>query len=221
MARITLGYWKMRGIAQPIRLLLGYKKVNFVDEIYELGDAPDYDNSCWMDLKYKCGLCFPNLPYLIDGNVKITQCNAIMAYLGRKFQMDGETEKEKIRIDMIMNQAADLRNAFITLAYRSNVDNFEGKSERYKKKLHTNLGLYNNFLGNDHTWFAGEKLTIADFMMYEYFDQHRLFDERLFDSFKRLQEFMQEFEELPEMKEFLPSEECFKGDIFGKMALIR
>ena len=37
--------------------------------------------------KFKLGLDFPNLPYLIDGSHKITQSNAILCYLGRKHHM--------------------------------------------------------------------------------------------------------------------------------------
>nr|AAB19398.1 glutathione S-transferase subunit Yb5 [mice, liver, Peptide, 37 aa] [Mus sp.] len=37
-----------------------------------MGVAPDYDRSQWLE-KFKLGLDFPNLPYLIDGSHKITQ----------------------------------------------------------------------------------------------------------------------------------------------------
>ena len=47
-------------------------------------------------MKFKLGLDFPNLPYLIDGNIKVTQSNAILRYLGRKFGLDGKTEADKV-----------------------------------------------------------------------------------------------------------------------------
>jgi len=31
---ITLGYWAIRGLGHPIRLLLSYTGVNFVDKAY-------------------------------------------------------------------------------------------------------------------------------------------------------------------------------------------
>ena len=31
----VLGYWKMRGLAQPIRFLLAYLKVNYKEQVYE------------------------------------------------------------------------------------------------------------------------------------------------------------------------------------------
>uniref|UniRef100_A0A8C6D395 glutathione transferase n=1 Tax=Moschus moschiferus TaxID=68415 RepID=A0A8C6D395_MOSMO len=52
-----------------------------------VGDAPDYDRSQWLNEKYKLGLDFPNLPYLIDGTHKLTQSNAILRYIARKHNM--------------------------------------------------------------------------------------------------------------------------------------
>ena len=50
-----------------------YLDVDFVDKLYEVGEAPGYDRSCWYDVKYTLGLEFPNLPYLIDGDIKLTE----------------------------------------------------------------------------------------------------------------------------------------------------
>nr|XP_038959756.1 glutathione S-transferase Mu 3-like isoform X2 [Rattus norvegicus] len=49
------------------------------------------------------------LPYLIDGSHKITQSNAILRYLGRKHNLCGETEEERIRVDTLENQVMDTR----------------------------------------------------------------------------------------------------------------
>lgn len=55
-----------------------YLNVDFEDTLYETGDAPDYDKSCWTDVKETLGLEYPNLPYLIDGDTKLTETVAIM-----------------------------------------------------------------------------------------------------------------------------------------------
>uniref|UniRef100_A0A3Q3WT83 glutathione transferase n=1 Tax=Mola mola TaxID=94237 RepID=A0A3Q3WT83_MOLML len=49
--------------------------------------TPDYDKSGWFGVKNKLGLDFPNLPYLVDGDKKIVQSNAIMRYIARKHNM--------------------------------------------------------------------------------------------------------------------------------------
>ena len=78
------------------------------------GPAPGFDKSCWFDNKFSLGLDFPNLPYYVDGDVKVdnsenfkyhylssnhlhlhinsltldeqvTQSNAILRFIARKY----------------------------------------------------------------------------------------------------------------------------------------
>ena len=51
----VLGYWKIRGLAQPIRLLLGYAEAEFEDKIYECGDGPEFNRECWLKEKFTLG----------------------------------------------------------------------------------------------------------------------------------------------------------------------
>ena len=39
--------------------------------------APDFDKSCWFDNKFSLGFDFPNLPYFIDRDIKLTQVTFI------------------------------------------------------------------------------------------------------------------------------------------------
>ncbi len=72
----TLGYWDIRGRAQPIRFLLKYAGVEFNDKRYELGPGSSMAeiqsiNKHWLPDKFNLGLDFPNLPFYIDGDVKV------------------------------------------------------------------------------------------------------------------------------------------------------
>lgn len=82
-----LGYTNVRGLAQSIRNLLTYKGVNYEDKQYYTCPTPPYDRAEWTKDKPCLGLKFPNLPYFIDGDVKMTQTVAILRYLGRKYDM--------------------------------------------------------------------------------------------------------------------------------------
>uniref|UniRef100_A0AAR2K109 glutathione transferase n=1 Tax=Pygocentrus nattereri TaxID=42514 RepID=A0AAR2K109_PYGNA len=115
---MKLAYWDIRGLAQPIRLLLEYTGTKYEEKVYSCGEAPNYDKSCWFEEKAKLQMDFPNLPYLEDGDRKIVQSNAIMRYIARKHNLCGETEDEKIRVDILENQAMDFRNGFVILCYR-------------------------------------------------------------------------------------------------------
>ena len=81
----TLGYWAIRGLASQIRYQMVYQGIDFNEDIYEQGDAPDYSRDSWTNAKHSLGLEFPNLPYLIHEDVKITETQAIMKYLANQF----------------------------------------------------------------------------------------------------------------------------------------
>ncbi|XP_047132964.1 glutathione S-transferase Mu 5 isoform X1 [Hydra vulgaris] len=214
-----LGYWKIRGLAQPIRLLLGYTKTDFVDKTYESGDAPEYDRTSWLSVKYTLGLDFPNLPYFIDGDVKLTQSNAIIQYIARKNNMDGNTEKEKYRIDMMVNELVDFRTGFVTLCYRTKPEDLDQAVKDYKTNVQPRLKLFEDFLG-DFPFLAGDKLTFVDFIFYELLDIHKVFQEDILASFPKLEAFVKRFEAIPEIHDFMKSDKFFKGPLNNKMALI-
>jgi len=60
-----LGYWKIRGLAQPIRNLMSYAGVEFNEKRYELPDDKDYAKvtECFQKDKLNLGIDFANLPY--------------------------------------------------------------------------------------------------------------------------------------------------------------
>jgi hypothetical protein len=83
--RPTLGYWKIRGMAAALRYQLAYCGVDFKQDLYEQGDAPDFSRQTWLSKKEKLGLDYPNLPYFIDGDFKMTETSAIHQYIADKW----------------------------------------------------------------------------------------------------------------------------------------
>ncbi|KAK8739209.1 hypothetical protein OTU49_003533 [Cherax quadricarinatus] len=209
----VLGYWNIRGLAQPIRLLLEYTGTEFEDKFYVCGPAPDYDKSCWFDIKEDLGLDFPNLPYYIDGDVKITQSNAILRYISRKHDLVGKTEEEKIRVDILENQAMDFRNGFVRLCYLE----FNLQKQRYLDALPKTIKTFSEFLGT-RPWFAGDNITFVDFLMYELLDQHLQLDDTCLKNAKNLQEFQKRFEDLEPIKKYMASPRFMKAPLNNKMA---
>ena len=63
---------------------------------------------------------FPNLPYLIDGDLKMTQSNAIIRHLGRKFGLTGASVEEMAKVDIILEEGMDFR--CLLLVYLSEFD---------------------------------------------------------------------------------------------------
>ncbi|XP_072537313.1 glutathione S-transferase Mu 3-like [Salminus brasiliensis] len=95
---------------------------------------------------------FPNLPYFEDGDRKISQSNAIMRYIARKHNLCEETEDEKVRVDILENQAMDFRNGFVMLCYMN-----DDKKQSYLETLQGVLKQFSDFLG-ERKWFAGDNV---------------------------------------------------------------
>ena len=55
--------------------------------------------------------------YKITGDVKLTESNAIIRYIARKHGLDGKTETERVRIDMMENLSLSLYMEFARVAY--------------------------------------------------------------------------------------------------------
>ena len=113
--KIVLGYWKIRGLAQPVRYLLEYIEHPWDDVTYEQGDAPTYSIECWTSVKNTLGLDFPNIPYLIDPNenVNITDTLAIMTYLCTQYapELLGSTIEVRAETDMLYSHLKDAKQA--------------------------------------------------------------------------------------------------------------
>ncbi|KAF8777980.1 glutathione S-transferase Mu 1-like [Argiope bruennichi] len=209
MGKPILGYWDLRGLAEPIRFLLHYKKVDFEDKRYA------FDTDGWQKDKFNLGLDFPNLPYYIDGDTKLTQSTAILRYVARKYGLDGKDDDQKLRVSIAEQQIVDLRWGLILLVIRSDY-NDNAKAE-FVKKIPDMLKLWENFIG-DQKYLTGDDITYVDFMAYDTFDFYRLFHAEALDEFPKLRAFQNRIKSLPELQEYLSSSTYKKWPIFGPMA---
>jgi len=204
MAPVVLGYWGLRGLGAPIRYLLEY-----VGDKYEYKNWSDVPEPGWFGEKQNLGLEFPNLPYLIDGNTKLTQSYAILKYLGRKHKLDATDEKGRQELDQLEGVLGDLRVRWGMFCYMA------ADFEADKKKLHDEsftpvLKQLDQHLA-DKTYLVGDKLTWLDFAFFELFDvANKLFDGHLLDQFANLKKFHQTVANLKGVKEFLASGKQFE-----------
>lgn len=196
-------------------MILAYTETAFEDCKYAYGPAPDFDRSAWLKVKNTLGLDFPNLPYYIEDNVKLTQSVAIMRYLARKHKLDPETEQDRIRADLVEQQIIDIRGGFAKMCYNPD---FEKLKEEYLKGLPGILKALSDFLGK-RQWFASQdKLTYVDFLAYETLDHHRELAPDCLNEFQNLKEFAERFEGLSTIKKYMQSSDFLKFPINGDMA---
>ncbi|RWS25455.1 glutathione S-transferase Mu 1-like isoform X2 [Leptotrombidium deliense] len=215
MSKLVLGYWDLRGLTEPIRYLLHYADVDFEDKRYTVGPAPEFDTSEWTNEKNTLGLDFPNLPYIIEGDLKLSQSTAILRYLARKYKLVGETEEETIRLDLAEQQLVDVRTGLVKVAYSGS--EYEKNREEYLKTLPEKLELLSKFLG-DRKFILGDKLTYVDFLLYEVLDFHRLFEATSLNAYENLKSYLERFEALPAIEKYMKSGKFSRLPVFGPMA---
>ena len=106
----VLGYWDIRGQAQAIRYQLVFQGITFEDFYYNHTTDRESRND-WLTQKAVSGLDFPNLPYFIDGDFKITEHMAIHRYIAQKWmpQLLGKDLEQKAKVDMLAGVLWDLK----------------------------------------------------------------------------------------------------------------
>jgi len=173
--KMEVGYWSIRGLGAPLRMICYYAEADFEPVLHEIeakeggGWSADWFSKVKPGLAEKNALI--NLPYIVDGDVVVTQSNACMIYLGRKFNLNGKNETEAIRVDQTLCQVFDLRNDAVKLFYSSEeqveqgLDNFLGNVSKHYNKL-------NDFMAQNKTKFlASDEPTVPDFHFFELIDQ--------------------------------------------------
>ncbi|GBN57164.1 Glutathione S-transferase Mu 1 [Araneus ventricosus] len=212
MGKPILGYWDLRGRGEPIRYLLHYKEVDFEDKRYP-ADAVGFEE--WQRDKFSLGFDFPNLPYYIDGDIKLTQSIAIVRYLGNKLGLDGKTDEQKRRVLVAEQQSVDFRDKLRAFVVGSEYEK-TGK-EAFLKSVQPMFQLWEKFLG-DRKFLAGDDVTYVDFLVLENLDYYRLFHETILDDYPSVKAYFGRMKNLPELQEYKKSPVCRPWPIFGPMA---
>ena len=127
---------------------------------YEQGD--DLNREAWTSVKFTLGMDFPNLPYFIDGDFKMSETMPIHQFIADKWMPEllGKDAQTRATVNMIANVIGDLKNAVTRPCYTTgNIEEITGKMEEMLPKI---VG----FLGNNK-FLTGDAVTWVDFYFVE------------------------------------------------------
>lgn len=212
--KLEVGYWKIRGLAGALRMICEYTKTDYKNSMYPVtGEPGKWDLTSWFGVKPALQEKNPlmNLPYIVDGDVVVTQSNSCLSYLGRKFNLNGANDTEVTRCEQMLCQIMDLRNDSVRLFYNKAAYD-EGAEKWVTTGIHGHLGKLNNFMKLNKTAFAaGDKPTVADFHLFEIIDHNCELakfwkKENPLDKHAELKAFHAAFKALPELAGYFKSD---------------
>jgi len=225
-AELKLCYWGIRGLAQPIRFLLAMADAPY--EEIRIGVTPsgellskDEESVDWQTHRATLDVPFPNLPYLIDSSgpspVQITQSNALLRYLARKFDFYGDSDNERVEIDVLQEEAYDYRNKIIASAYTLGADYEAAFAEFIEEAIPRHVDGFERYLSKRDapSFFVGAKTSLVDFVLYELLWQTSLMVPGSITETNRpqLHRFIKAFEKQPRIATYRAGSDYIEGPI--------
>jgi glutathione S-transferase len=167
-APMVVGYHQIRGLGAPLRMMFFYKNQKFTNATYGSDMKEVWFGKKKPELLTK-NACI-NLPYVIDGDVVITQSNTCLLYVGKKLGVDEPANF--VRNHTVLDQTMDLRNDLMKIVYGCKKEEFAEKAKPHLEgSAKTNFTKLENFCQGPY--MCGAKPQSGDFHVFEMLDQHQ------------------------------------------------
>jgi len=196
---MQLGYWKVKGILEPVRYLLHLLQVDYHE--YHPVNYKEY-----LDITTEARFDFPNMPYLIDGSFKLTESSAIPLYIVIKANRDelyGHEGPDRSTHQMLLGIYEDIIKCMCDIFFAPNyLEAFDKTILWLDTKFH-NLSLF-----LDGKKFLLGYCTYADLKLTHVIDMFQILQRSLGKSdiltqYANLRELKQRVQSLPGIKEYL------------------
>ena len=170
---IEFGYWHAKARAHYIRMLIAYLGLEVNEVTYK---TPQEWGQKKQELAKSDHCPFPNLPYLVDGEIVITEtvaiCKALVLKASRP-EMFGKTPADQVTHLSMMGVCADLFSAFIAGPFKQNLEELRKGWPQFleKNNITQKLEGFCKTLGSRP--FLLFYLTVADLQltyMYDFFE---------------------------------------------------
>ncbi|XP_046392078.1 glutathione S-transferase-like [Ischnura elegans] len=190
-----LTYFNGRGLAEPIRLLFAYARVDYKDVRIE--------KEQWMSVKPTTP--FGKVPVLEVNGKKVGQSVAICRYLARKWNLVGNSDWDALQCDMLVDALGDLKQQ--VAQYRMEQDPIkkeEKKQELIKNTIPYYLQKFEHVLKENDGYLVNGQLTWADFQYAASLENFELiFGKEALDQYPHLKALKEKVFDLPGVKEWV------------------
>ena len=204
MGKLTLTYWELRGLCMPIQWIMEYAGV---DHNINRMTSPEQ----WQAEKPKLPLDFPNLPHIVDGNVRMSESFAICKYLAKKHGLMPKSDQEIINSDIAEGAVNDFRMMLFQLMGNPN---YATEKADYPAKLKVKLALFEKVFAK-RSWLAGGSLTWLDFVLYESLDTNAMFVPGILDDFPNVLAYKKKIDNLGKIAAYRKSNRFSDWPITG------
>jgi len=195
MPQYKLYYFNIRGLADPIRLAFAQVGVPFEDVRISMEEWPQ-----WKE-KFPFGQC-PVLETK-DGH-RLTQSMAILRYIGRKYDLEPNNEWDRAVCDEMATSWFDM---FLKMGPAFSTKEKETQKQLFCKAIDEfvkpRLQIFDERLSHSkHGFIVGDKITWADFFIYNIFWMIQHFLKVSLESYPHVDKFIHKIEALPNVKEW-------------------
>ena len=183
-------------------MMLHFLQVPHQEVVYEEGDGPEFNRDCWFGVKESLGLDFPNLPYLVDGDTRISESTAIYKYIAEKYRPEwlGQSVDERAVVNMVFYATMDVKHLITNTCYDPR---YSELIQAAAARARPTLERLAQFL-ESRQFILGERLSFADFVLYEVLDMVSAAVPGLLVSISPVfDKFAQDFRGLAELEDYL------------------
>ncbi|CAK57521.1 unnamed protein product (macronuclear) [Paramecium tetraurelia] len=210
--QLVLGYWGIRGLAQPLRYLVEYLGLPYEEKRY-LKPEEWFGGLCQAPFNTHV---LVNLPYIKDGEKYVYESAALYVYLAHKANRPdllGSTPDEQVAVAQVRGVIQDALKGFFHLITLPEDQYAAKKEEVYANEVAWLIERLDKFI-DGKTWAAGANLTYIDFGLFELEETLKAFHPESWAKFANLQKHHQEFSNIPQIKEYQASGRFLAGPFY-------
>uniref|UniRef100_A0A7S1LTN8 glutathione transferase n=1 Tax=Neobodo designis TaxID=312471 RepID=A0A7S1LTN8_NEODS len=169
----TLWYWPIAGLGTACRLALTHAVGldGFDDQL-----VTDYGCFAAKAKEPECPLL--NLPFAAfpGSAAPVSQSNAVLKAIGRRFNLNGATDEEQDRVDELLCSFHDFQAQYVAMSYECKPEEFEHYKQTFMAKSWPYYvgGIDKVMATHGGKYVAGNSLTVADFKLWGYVDSARV-----------------------------------------------